>query len=204
MGNKMSKRINDSVEENDISLGHTFVWETPGKYIQPSMENHSYKILEDRQFEWLKFGSDHILSGKASKKSDWNCGCIEQKDVSVSLLQMKYLDGTNMNDIQSYPERRVGYITGLLPQNHQAADDSKKSIHNTQQLTNVLDAEEIFNLVKRGKTRKIPDLENDKGNPMKTSCNTAGYVRGSSETPNNNETEGDIKMSCAMAFRKKF
>lgn len=96
----MSKRINDSVEENDISLGHTFVWETPGKYNQPSTENHSYKILEDRQFEWLKFGSDHILDGKASKKSDWNCGCIEQKDVSVSLLQMKFLDGTNLSYIE--------------------------------------------------------------------------------------------------------
>lgn len=40
-------------------------------------------------------------------------------------------------------------------------------------------------------------------NPMKTSLNTERYVRGSSGNPNNNEMEGDTKMSCAMAFQKK-
>ncbi|XP_071135877.1 uncharacterized protein [Mytilus edulis] len=206
MGNVVSKRVNDSVEKNFISLGHTFVWKPPGNDMQPLMENESYTILDDRLFEWLNVGSDRILSGKASQKSDWNCGYMEDKNVSVSLLQMKNLDGTNTPYIakDSYPGYRDEHIQELFPQNYQAADDSKKNIHTTLQLGNAHDDKEILYRVQKGKTRKIPDLENNMVNPMKTSFNTERYVRGSSGTPNNNETEGDIKMSCAMAFKKKF
>ncbi|VDI33230.1 Hypothetical predicted protein [Mytilus galloprovincialis] len=312
-----------------ISLGHEFVWKPPGNDMQRLMKNERCTILDDTQFEWLNVGSDRISSGKASQKSDWNCGYMEDKNVSVSLLQMKNLDGTNtpyiakdvrilewikfdpiaiksypgyrgghiqelfpqnyqaaddskknihttlqlenvlddkeifyrvqkgktrksgkasqksdwncgyMEDknvsvsllqmknldgtntpyiakdvrilewikfdpiaIKFYPGYRGGHIQELFPQNYQAADDSKKNIHTTLQLENVLDDKEIFYRVQKGKTRKIPDLENNMVNPMKTLFNTERYVRGSNGNPNDNEMDGDTKMSCAMAFKR--
>ncbi|CAG2217570.1 unnamed protein product [Mytilus edulis] len=163
------------------------------------------------------------------QKSDWNCGYMEKTRIcSVGTLadeelgwnryaihskDVEFRNGSNsinlnrvclLNDIQSYPGYRDEHIQELFPQNYQAADDSKKNLHTTLQLGNAHDDKEILYRVQKGKTRKIPDLENNMVNPMKTSFNTERYVRGSSGTPNNNETEGDIKMSCAMAFKKKF
>ncbi|CAG2255225.1 unnamed protein product [Mytilus edulis] len=173
MGNVVSKRVNDSVEKNFISLGHTFVWKPPGNDMQPLMENESYTILDDRLFEWLNVGSDRILSGKASQKSNWNCGYMEDKNVSVSLLQMKNLDGTNTPYIAK--DVRVQERIKFDPISIKVC---------------------LLNDI------QIPDLENNMVNPMKTSLNTERYVRGSSGNPNNNEMEGDIRCHVPWPFKR--
>ncbi|XP_052090081.1 uncharacterized protein LOC127726665 isoform X2 [Mytilus californianus] len=144
-------------------------------------------------------------SGQALKTDDWNFGISgypnERNDDFVSLMQMKTFGDNNM----PYPrkdtfEHRVGSKNKLIPPNYQVVVNSWNNIEDEQLHIDEVDKEEILKAVRKGNTKKIPDLEDDMDDPMTPSCNTEMYVRGSSCT-RNNELEGEVKMSCAMASR---
>ncbi|CAC5388747.1 unnamed protein product [Mytilus coruscus] len=206
MGNNMSKQMNEAVVDNDVVPSNTMELDTSGDDAHAAAISAINQILEDKHLDSGAFENYHNLSGQALKTDDWKFGISgypnERNDDFVSLMQMKTFGDNNM----PYPrkdtfEHRVWSKNKLIPPNYQVVFNSWNNIEDEQLHIDEVDKEEILKAVRKGNTKKIPDLEYDMDDPMTPSCNTEMHVRGSSCTRINNELEGEVKMSCAMASR---
>ncbi|VDI60371.1 Hypothetical predicted protein [Mytilus galloprovincialis] len=122
-------------------------------------------------------------SGQDCKTADENLGCSgytnQGKVDPVNLKHMKGSGNKNFpNSVKDTFEHSAEYKSKVIPKNDQIPGSSKNTIEDRQMQIHGLDEEEIYNALNNRNTIKIPDLEDDMGDPM--TRNTEMYVEGSS------------------------